>query len=60
MSKKKGLLLGLLTGATLGLLFSPEKGSKLRDKVSKKVKKCGLKDKLCCLIKKCKPTKDSE
>ena len=60
MSKKKGLLLGLLTGATLGLLFSPEKGSKLRDKVSKKVKKCGLKDKLSCLIKKCKPTKDSE
>ena len=60
MSKKKGLLLGLLTGATLGLLFSPEKGSKLRDKVSKKVKKCGLKGKLSCLLKKCKPTKDSE
>jgi len=54
MSKKKtGLILGLLTGATLGVLFSPYKGKKIREKVSKKMNKkgicnflCGLKEKL--------------
>lgn len=43
MSKKKtGLILGLLTGATLGVLFSPDKGKKIREKVSKQMNKKGL------------------
>ncbi len=52
MSKKKSLLFGLITGATLGLLFSPEKGSKLRDQVTKKVKKTGLLSKVEHLLNK--------
>lgn len=40
MSKRgfKSLVVGLLTGATLGLLFSPEKGSKVRSKLNKKAR----------------------
>ena len=60
MSKKKGLLLGLLTGATLGLLFSPEKGSKLRGQVAKKIKKHNLKEKISCMLKKCTTKKTTD
>ena len=40
MSKRgfKSLVFGLLTGATLGLLFSPDKGSKVRSKINKKAR----------------------
>jgi len=40
MSKRgfKSLVVGLLTGATLGLLFSPDKGSKVRSKINKKAR----------------------
>lgn len=35
--KGKGILFGLLSGTVLGVLFAPEKGKKLRDKVKKEV-----------------------
>ena len=40
MSKRgfKSLVVGVLTGATLGLLFSPDKGSKVRSKINKKAR----------------------
>jgi len=46
--KKKGLLtliLGLLTGATFGVLFSPDKGSKIRKNIKTKLEKEGVADK---------------
>ncbi len=41
MAKKgfKSIVFGILTGATLGLLFSPDKGSKIRTKLSKQARK---------------------
>ena len=41
MAKKgfKSVIFGVLTGATLGLLFSPDKGSKIRTKLSKQARK---------------------
>lgn len=55
MSKKKtGLILGLLTGATLGVLFSPDKGKKIREKVTKKMNKKGFCNLLSCLKEKFK------
>ena len=40
MSRKgfKSIVFGLLTGATLGVLFSPDKGSKIRSKINKKAR----------------------
>ena len=34
-----GILTGLAVGATIGILFAPEKGSSTRKKISKKSKK---------------------
>ena len=34
----KAIVFGLLTGATIGVLFSPDKGSKIRSKINKKAR----------------------
>lgn len=39
MSKKKGLIAGLLAGAAAGLLFAPKKGKELRKDIDKELKK---------------------
>jgi len=68
MAKKgfKSIIFGILTGATLGLLFSPDKGSKIRTKLSKQARKnkhvsslldkaiCGFKDLICTAKKELK------
>ncbi len=40
MSRKgfKAIVFGLLTGATLGVLFSPDKGAKIRSQINKKAR----------------------
>jgi len=40
MSRKgfKTVLFGLITGATIGVLFSPDKGDKIRAKINKKAR----------------------
>ncbi len=47
--KKKGiisLLIGVVTGATFGVLFSPDKGSKIRKNLKSKLEKEGVLDKV--------------